>query len=103
MKLHRNSLLTAAAIVLVLYVVSLVAGLPAWAAVVLIVVLLVLLAVVWKQPDEPRPVVTKPAPTPHVVHQPKNLLPASLTFALLAIMALLVKTNSVTPAPSRPP
>ena len=67
MKLHRNSLLTAAAIVLVLYVVSLVAGLPAWAAVVLIVVLLVLLAVVWKQPDEPRPVVTKPAPTPHVV------------------------------------
>lgn len=64
MKLHRNSLLTAAAIVLVLYVVSLVVGLPAWAAVVLIVVLLVLLAVVWKQPDEPRPVVAKPAPAP---------------------------------------
>jgi hypothetical protein len=67
MKLHRNSLLTAAAIVLVLYVVSLIAGLPAWAAIVLIVVLLVLLAVVWKQPDEPRPVVTKPTPAPHVV------------------------------------
>lgn len=67
MKLHRNSLLTAAAIVLVLYVVSLVVGLPAWAAVVLIVVLLVLLAVVWKQPDEPRPVVTKQAPAPSVV------------------------------------
>ncbi|WP_350274757.1 hypothetical protein [Kribbella sp. HUAS MG21] len=69
MKLHRNSLLTAAAIVLVLYVVSLVIGLPAWAAVVLTVVLLVLLAVVWKQPDEPRPVVAKqaPAPAPSVV------------------------------------
>ncbi|MFG1910605.1 hypothetical protein [Kribbella sp. NPDC048928] len=67
MKLHRNSLLTAAAIVLVLYLVSLVAGLPAWAAVVLIVVLLVLLAVVWKQPEEPRPVVTRPAPAPSVV------------------------------------
>jgi hypothetical protein len=66
MKLHRNSLLTAAAIVLVLYLVSLVVGLPGWAAVVLTVVLLVLLAVVWKQPDEPRPVVTKPAP-PSVV------------------------------------
>jgi hypothetical protein len=67
MKLHRNSLLTAAAIVLVLYVVSLVVGLPAWTAVVLEVVLLVLLAVVWKQPDEPRPVVTKPAAAPRVV------------------------------------
>jgi hypothetical protein len=67
MKLHRNSLLTAAAIVLVLYLVSLVTGLPAWAAVVLIVVLLVLLAVVWKQPDEPRPVVARPAPAPSVV------------------------------------
>ena len=67
MKLHRNSLLAAAAIVLVLYVVSLIVGLPAWAAVVLTVVLLVLLAVVWKQPDEPRPVVTKQAPTPSVV------------------------------------
>jgi len=66
MKLHRNSLLTAAAIVLVLYLVSLVVGLPGWAAVVLTVVLLVLLAVVWKQPDEPRPVVTRPAP-PSVV------------------------------------
>lgn len=63
MKLHRNSLLAAAGIVVVLYVVSLVAGLPAWAAVVLIVVLLVLLAVVWKQPDEPKPVVAKPAPS----------------------------------------
>ena len=67
MKLHRNTLLTAAAIVLILYVVSLVVGLPGWAAVVLTVVLLVLLAVVWKQPDEPRPVVTKPAPAPSVV------------------------------------
>ncbi|MFF0270484.1 hypothetical protein [Kribbella sp. NPDC004536] len=63
MKLHRNTLLTAAAIVVVLYVVSLIVGLPAWAAVVLIVVLLVLLAVVWKQPDEPRPVVARPAPS----------------------------------------
>ncbi|GAA1131067.1 hypothetical protein GCM10009630_31230 [Kribbella jejuensis] len=61
MKLHRNTLLTAAAIVVVLYVVSLIVGLPAWAAVVLIVVLLVLLSVVWKQPDAPRPVVTQPA------------------------------------------
>lgn len=67
MKLHRNSLLTAAAIVLVLYVVSLVVGLPGWAAVVLTVVLLVLLAVVWKQPDEPRPVVSRPTPAPSVV------------------------------------
>ncbi len=67
MKLHRNSLLTAAGIVLVLYVVSLIVGLPAWAAVVLIVVLLVLLAVVWKQPEAPRPVVTKQAPAPSVV------------------------------------
>lgn len=63
MKLHRNSLLTAAAIVLVLYLVSLVIGLPSWSALVLTLVLLVLLAVVWKQPDEPRPVVTKPAPS----------------------------------------
>src|SRR5690242_12644308 len=63
MKLHRNTLLTAAAIVVVLYVVSLIVGLPAWAAVVLIVVLLVLLSVVWKQPDAPRPVVTQPAPS----------------------------------------
>src|SRR3954454_20398110 len=67
MKLHRNSLLTAAAIVLVLYVVSLVVGLPSWAAVVLTVVLLVLLAVVWKQPDEPRPVVARPTSAPSVV------------------------------------
>jgi len=67
MKLHRNSLLTAAAIVLVLYIVSLVIGLPAWAAVVLTVVLLVLLAVVWKQPEEPHPVMTAPAPAPSVV------------------------------------
>jgi hypothetical protein len=67
MKLHRNSLLTAAAIVLVLYVVSLIVGLPAWAAVVLTLVLLVLLAVVWKQPDEPRPAATKQAPAPSVV------------------------------------
>ncbi|WP_405067856.1 hypothetical protein OG558_40835 [Kribbella sp. NBC_01510] len=67
MKLHRNTLLTAAAIVLILYVVSLIVGLPGWAAIVLTVVLLVLLAVVWKQPDEPCPVVTKPAPAPSVV------------------------------------
>ena len=33
MKLDRNSLLTAAAIVLVLYLVSLVIGLPGWSAV----------------------------------------------------------------------
>lgn len=70
MKLHRNSLLTAAAIVLVLYLVSLVIGLPGWSAVVLTVVLLVLLAVVWKQPDEPRPVVTKPAPPSVVLPEP---------------------------------
>ncbi|WP_432877980.1 hypothetical protein ACQPYH_29880 [Kribbella sp. CA-245084] len=70
MKLHRNSLLTAAAIVLVLYLVSLVIGLPGWSAVVLTVVLLVLLAVVWKQPDEPRPVVTKPAPPSVVLPDP---------------------------------
>lgn len=62
MKLHRNSLLTAAAIVLILYVVCLIVGLPGWAAVLLSVILLVLLAAVWKQPDEPRPVVTKPPP-----------------------------------------
>ncbi|MEV4267108.1 hypothetical protein [Kribbella sp. NPDC049584] len=68
MKLDRNSLLTAAAIVLVLYLVSLVIGLPGWSAVVLTVVLLVLLAVVWKQPDEPRPVVPKAA-------QPSVVLP----------------------------
>jgi hypothetical protein len=67
MKLHRNSLLTAAAIVLVLYVVSRIVGLPGWAALVLTVVLLVLLAVVWKQPDEPRHVVTTPPPAPSVV------------------------------------
>src|SRR5205823_526002 len=67
MKLHRNSLLTAAAIVLVLYVVSLVVGLPPWSAVVLIVVLLVLLSVVWKQPDEARAVVAKQVPAPSVV------------------------------------
>ncbi|MGW6282753.1 hypothetical protein [Kribbella sp. NPDC055071] len=67
MKLHRNSLLTAAAIVVVLYLVTLIVGLPGWAAIVLAVVLLVLLAMVWKQPDEPRPVVTKPAPAPSVV------------------------------------
>jgi hypothetical protein len=70
MKLHRNSLLTAAAIVLVLYLVSLVIGLPGWSAVVLTVVLLVLLAVVWKQPDEPRPVATKPAPPSVVLPDP---------------------------------
>ncbi|WP_329001283.1 hypothetical protein OHA18_00045 [Kribbella sp. NBC_00709] len=70
MKLHRNSLLTAAAIVLVLYLVSLVVGLPGWSAVVLTVVLLVLLAVVWKQPDEPRPVVTRPAPPSVVLPDP---------------------------------
>src|SRR5262245_43907036 len=67
MKLHRNSLLTAAAIVLVLYIVALVVRLPAWAAVVLTIVLLVLLAVVWKQPEEPGPVVTAPAPAASVV------------------------------------
>jgi hypothetical protein len=67
MKLHRNSLLTAAAIVLILYVVCLIVGLPGWAAVVLTVVLLVLLAVVWKQPDPPRPVVTPPPSAPSVV------------------------------------
>ncbi|MFI5697719.1 hypothetical protein ACIA58_38035 [Kribbella sp. NPDC051586] len=70
MKLHRNSLLTAAAIVLVLYLVSLIVGLPSWSAVVLTVVLLVLLAVVWKQPDEPRPVVTRPAPPSVVLPDP---------------------------------
>jgi hypothetical protein len=70
MKLHRNSLLTAAAIVLVLYLVSLIIGLPGWSAVVLTVVLLVLLAVVWKQPDEPRPIVTKPAPPSVVLPEP---------------------------------
>ncbi|WP_433159851.1 hypothetical protein [Kribbella sp. CA-247076] len=67
MKLHRNSLLTAAAIVLVLYVVCLIVGLPGWAALVLSVVLLVLLAVVWKQPDPPRPAATPPPPAPSVV------------------------------------
>jgi hypothetical protein len=67
MKLHRNSLLTAAAIVLVLYVVCLIVGLPGWAAVVLTVVLLVLLAAVWKQPEPPRAVVTPPTPAPSVV------------------------------------
>jgi len=67
MKLHRNSLLTAAAIGLVLYVVCLIVGLPGWAAVVLTVVLLVILAVVWKQPDPPRPVVTPPPSAPSVV------------------------------------
>jgi len=67
MKLHRNSLLTAAAIVLVLYGVSLIVGLPGWAAAVLTVVFLVLLAAVWKQPDEPPTVVTKPQPAPSVV------------------------------------
>ncbi|TDW54949.1 hypothetical protein [Kribbella pratensis] len=70
MKLDRNSLLTAAAIVLVLYLVSLVIGLPGWSAVVLTVVLLVLLAVVWKQPDEPRPAVPKPAPPSVVLPDP---------------------------------
>jgi len=67
MKLHRNSLLTAAAIVLVLYLVCLIVGLPGWAAIVLTVVLLVLLAVVWKQPDPPRPVVTPQPSAPSVV------------------------------------
>jgi hypothetical protein len=67
MKLHRNSLLTAASIALVLYLVSLIVGLPGWAAVVLTEVLLVLLAVVWKQADELRPVVTKAPPKPPVV------------------------------------
>jgi hypothetical protein len=52
---------------MVLYVVALVVGLPAWAAVVLTVVLLVLLALVWKQSDEPRSMVSKPAPRPPVV------------------------------------
>ncbi|MFB6726690.1 hypothetical protein ACFCV3_41355 [Kribbella sp. NPDC056345] len=72
MKLHRNSLLTAAAIVVVLYVVSLVVGLPAWAAIVLSVVLLVLLAVVWKQPEAPKPVVrtVQSAPAPVVLPDP---------------------------------
>jgi len=72
MKLHRNSLLTAAVIVVVLYVVSLVVGLPAWAAVVLTVVLLVLLAVVWKQPEVPKPVVhtVQAAPAPVVLPEP---------------------------------
>jgi hypothetical protein len=70
MKLDRNSLLTAAAIVLVLYLVSLVIGLPGWSAVVLTVVLLVLLAVVWKQPDAPRPVVPKSAPPSVVLPDP---------------------------------
>ncbi len=72
MKLHRNSLLTAAAIVVVLYVVSLVVGLPAWAAVVLSVVLLVLLAVVWQQPEAPKPVVqtVQAAPAPVVLPDP---------------------------------
>ncbi|MFI7066697.1 hypothetical protein ACIBL3_37255 [Kribbella sp. NPDC050124] len=69
MKLHRNSLLTAAAIVVVLYVVCLIVGLPTWAAIVLTVVLLVLLAVVWKQPDPPRPIVT-PTPSPPSVVMP---------------------------------
>jgi hypothetical protein len=67
MKLHRNSLLTAASIALVLYLVSLIVGLPGWAAVVLTEVLLVLLAVVWKQAEELRPVVTKAPPKPPVV------------------------------------
>ncbi|MEU4608085.1 hypothetical protein AB0F43_34320 [Kribbella sp. NPDC023972] len=67
MKLHRNSLLTAAAIVLVLYLVCLAVGLPTWPAIVLTVVLLVLLTVVWKQPDPPRPVATPMPPPPSVV------------------------------------
>ncbi|GAA3151753.1 hypothetical protein JOF29_002443 [Kribbella aluminosa] len=83
MKLHRNSLLTAAGIVVVLYVASLVAGLPSWAAVVLIVVLLVLLAVVWKQPDEPRPAVAKPAAPAVVLPDPDPVFsgPPSRTVA----------------------
>ncbi|GAB2669351.1 hypothetical protein [Kribbella swartbergensis] len=89
MKLHRNSLLTAAVIVLVLYVVCLIVGLPGWAAVVLTVVLLVLLAAVWKQPDPPRPdpprpVVTAPTPAPSVVlpdHEPVFTGPPSRTVA----------------------
>jgi hypothetical protein len=64
MKLHRNSLLSAAAVVLVPYLVCLVVGLPTWAAIALTVVLLVLLAVVWKQPDPPRPVATPTASPP---------------------------------------
>ncbi|MFF1821117.1 hypothetical protein ACFVWG_27690 [Kribbella sp. NPDC058245] len=72
MKLHRNSLLTAAAIVVVLYVVSLIVGLPTWAGVVLSVVLLVLLAVVWKQPEPPKAVVQvkQAAPAPVVLPDP---------------------------------
>ncbi|GAA0615212.1 hypothetical protein HPO96_25665 [Kribbella sandramycini] len=72
MKLHRNTLLTAAALVLVLYVVARIAGLPSWAPVVLAVVLLVLLAVVWKQPDPPKPVVAAApaAPAPVVLPDP---------------------------------
>ncbi|MDX3002157.1 hypothetical protein PWY87_10780 [Kribbella solani] len=69
MKLHRNSLLAAAGIVLVLYLVTVIVGLPVWAAVVMAVVLLVVLAVVWRQPEVPRPVVGRqvPKPAPSVV------------------------------------
>ncbi|MFD7160973.1 hypothetical protein ACFV9C_40760 [Kribbella sp. NPDC059898] len=83
MKLHRNSLLVAAGIVVVLYVVSLVVGLPAWAAVVLVVVMLVLLAVVWKQPEEPKPVVAKPAAPSLVLADPDPVFsgPPSRTVA----------------------
>ncbi|MFI6681036.1 hypothetical protein [Kribbella sp. NPDC050470] len=84
MKLHRNSLLTAAAIVVVLYVVCLIVGLPTWAATVLTVVLLVLLAVVWKQPDPPRPIVTPtPAPPSVVLPEPDPVFsgPPSRTLA----------------------
>ncbi|TDD51614.1 hypothetical protein E1263_29985 [Kribbella antibiotica] len=72
MKLHRNSLLTAAAIVLVLYVVSLIVGLPTWAPVVMAIVLLVLLAVVWKQPEVPKAAVqvAQAVPAPVVLPDP---------------------------------
>jgi hypothetical protein len=81
MRLHKLSLILAALIVAVLYLVGMILGLPEWAAVLASVVLLVILAVVWKQ-DEAKVVVAQPAPQPQAVErEPVFTLPPTRTVA----------------------
>lgn len=60
MKLNKTSLLVAAVVVVVIYLLGLIVGLPGWAAVFASVVVLLVLALLWR-PTEEKPV---PVPTP---------------------------------------
>ena len=64
MKLSKNSLITAAVIVVVLYVLAMIVGLPGWVAILASVIVVVVLALVWKQPDVKPPPAPPPSPPP---------------------------------------